>query len=63
LSPPFQADVPLQMYVYPVRDGTKLPPVFAKFAAVPPSTLSLPADQIGRNRDQWIQQWRETVLG
>jgi thiamine transport system substrate-binding protein len=51
------------MYVYPVRDGTKLPPVFAKFAAVPPSTLSLPADQIGRNRDQWIQQWRETVLG
>jgi thiamine transport system substrate-binding protein len=63
LSPSFQADVPTEMYVYPVRDNTKLPSAFAKFAAVPTTTLSLPADEIGRNRDEWINQWRATVLG
>jgi thiamine transport system substrate-binding protein len=63
LSSAFQADVPLEMYVYPVRDNTKLPSAFTKFAAVPTTTLSLPADEIGRNRDQWINQWRSTVLG
>ena len=33
----FQADMPLQMFVYPVRDGTPLPAVFAKFAECPTS--------------------------
>jgi thiamine transport system substrate-binding protein len=63
LSPAFQADIPLQMFVFPVRDGVKLPEVFQKFAEVSPNPLSLPAAEISSNRDQWIQQWRSTVLG
>jgi len=63
LSPTFQADVPLQMFVFPARDGVALPSVFEKFAQVDTKPLTLPADQISRNRDQWIQQWRATVLG
>jgi thiamine transport system substrate-binding protein len=63
LSPPFQADVPLQMFVFPVREGTPLPPVFEKFAETPAAPLSLPSDQISRHRDEWIQQWRASVLG
>lgn len=62
LSEPFQADIPLQMFVFPVRDGTPLPPVFAKFAEVPASPLSLPASDIGRHRDEWIEQWTNVVL-
>ena len=62
LSQRFQADVPLQMFVFPVRDGTPLPPVFTKFAEVAKDPLSLPAPEIGRNRDQWIEQWTTTVL-
>jgi thiamine transport system substrate-binding protein len=62
LSERFQADVPLQMYVFPVRDGVALPPVFAKFAEVPPHPLSLPATRIGRDRDRWIDEWTDTVL-
>jgi len=62
LSERFQADMPLQMFVFPVRDGTPLPAVFTKFAAVPPSSLSLPANQIGANRERWIEQWDATVL-
>jgi thiamine transport system substrate-binding protein len=63
LSPTFQADVPLQMFVFPAREGVALPSVFEKFAQVAANPLTLPADQISRNRDQWIQQWRTTVLG
>ena len=62
LSKRFQEDIPLQMFVFPVRDGTALPPVFEKFAEVAPDPLSLPPDEIGANRDQWIEQWTETVL-
>jgi thiamine transport system substrate-binding protein len=62
LSSRFQADVPLQMFVFPVREGTPLPTVFTKFADVAPKPLSLPASEIARNRDQWIEQWTSTVL-
>jgi thiamine transport system substrate-binding protein len=63
LSPKFQADVPLQMFVFPVRSGVPLPKVFEQFADVSPNPLTLAPDQIGRHRDEWIQQWRATVLG
>jgi thiamine transport system substrate-binding protein len=62
VSEPFQADVPLQMYVWPTRTGTPLPPVFTRYADVPATSLTLPPEEIGANRDQWIQDWTDTVL-
>ena len=62
LSERFQADMPLQMFVFPVRDGTPLPAVFAKFAEVAEQPLSLPAADISAHRDAWIEQWTDTVL-
>jgi thiamine transport system substrate-binding protein len=62
LSKRFQEDIPLQMFVFPVRDDAALPPVFQKFAEVPPSPLSLPPAEIGANREQWIDAWTDTVL-
>jgi thiamine transport system substrate-binding protein len=62
LSTRFQEDIPLQMFVFPVRDGTKLPVLFTKFADVAPSPLTLPAAEIGTHRDAWIEQWTNTVL-
>jgi thiamine transport system substrate-binding protein len=62
LSQQFQADVPLQMFVFPVRDGTPLPPVFTKFAEVAQRPLTLPAADISAHRDVWIEQWTDTVL-
>jgi thiamine transport system substrate-binding protein len=58
----FQADVPLQMYVFPARSGTPLPTVFTKYAAMPEKPLTLSAATIGAHRDAWIQQWTDTVL-
>ena len=62
LSERFQRDMPLQMYVFPARDGTKLPPAFVKYAKVAPRPFTLPPEEIARNRDQWIDQWTNTVL-
>jgi thiamine transport system substrate-binding protein len=62
LSPRFQADVPLTMFVFPVRKGVPLPAVFRKFAPTVPHPLELPPKTIGANRDRWIRAWTETVL-
>jgi thiamine transport system substrate-binding protein len=62
LAERFQADIPLQMFVFPVRDGTPLPTVFTKFAEVSATPLSLPPGQISEHRDAWIEQWTDTVL-
>jgi thiamine transport system substrate-binding protein len=62
LSKRFQEDMPLQMYVFPVREGAKLPAEFAKFAEVPSKPLVLPTRDIARNRDTWISEWTDTVL-
>ena len=62
LSPTFQRDVPTSMFVFPVREGVALPPVFAKYAVVPQSPLELPPSVIGANRDAWIREWTGIVL-
>jgi thiamine transport system substrate-binding protein len=62
LSKEFQADVPLQMFVFPVRNSTPLPAVFSKFAEVAKTPLVLPAADVNAHRDTWIEQWTDTVL-
>lgn len=53
----FQADMPLQMYVYPVVSDTPLPETFAKYTAVIDEPLSLPYAQVAANRERWVGQW------
>ncbi|HEX4492711.1 MAG TPA: thiamine ABC transporter substrate-binding protein [Acidimicrobiia bacterium] len=62
LSEKFQADMPLQMYVYPTRRGTPLPKVFTDFAVIPSHPLTLAPATISAHRDAWIEQWNRIVL-
>ena len=62
LSPRFQRDVPGSMFVFPVREGTPLPPEFERFAVVPERPLELPPAEIGANRDRWVREWTDVVL-
>jgi thiamine transport system substrate-binding protein len=62
LSRRFQEDVPLQMFVFPIRDDARLPPIFTKFAEVATDPASLPPRTIGDHREQWIDEWTDTVL-
>lgn len=62
LSKPFQEDMPLQMFVYPVVPNMALPDVFTKFSVVPEQPVSVPPDQIDQNREQWLDAWTKAVL-
>ena len=62
LSEPFQADVPLSMFVFPVRSGVPLPEVFEQHAARPSQPLELDPAEIDANRDAWIDEWTDLVL-
>jgi thiamine transport system substrate-binding protein len=62
LSKEFQADIPLQMFVYPVRSDVALPRVFDRFADVPQHPASMDPTTIGRSRERWINEWNDTVL-
>ncbi len=63
LSERFQAAVPESMFVLPVREGTPLPDAFRRYAVSPRYPHALPAAEIGRNRDRWIDEWTRVVLG
>ena len=62
LGEQFQEDVPLEMFVYPARTGTPVPPEFTQYGGHPSSPFSVPPVDIAAHRDQWLEQWNTTVL-
>lgn len=62
LSVPFQEDIPLQMFVFPVNQNAELPEVFIENVQIPEQPASLSSERIDENREQWINAWTETVL-
>ncbi|MCB2210302.1 thiamine ABC transporter substrate-binding protein [bacterium] len=62
LSSPFQEDIPLQMFVFPVNTEAQLPQVFIDNVSVPEQPATLSPDLIEENREAWINAWTETVL-
>jgi thiamine transport system substrate-binding protein len=58
----FQEDIPLQMFMFPVRTDAGLPDVFLKYAQVPDQPASLAAEVIAAHREEWIQAWTTAVL-
>jgi thiamine transport system substrate-binding protein len=61
LTERFQRDVPLQMYVYPVRTGTPLPKVFVDFGPLAPDPYEVAPNKIGEHRDEWVKQWADVM--
>lgn len=62
LSPAFQEDMPLQMFVFPVNPNAELDEEFVRYMAVPDAPVYLDPERIAANREQWIREWTETVL-
>ncbi len=63
LSKAFQEDMPLNMFVYPVRKDAALPAEFTTYSTKPAHTVDVPQDQIRQNREQWVKDWTSAVLG
>jgi thiamine transport system substrate-binding protein len=62
LSRPFQEDMPLQMFVFPVDPQAVLPEPFIQYAQIPDEPVILPPDEISSHREEWIDGWKQTVL-
>ncbi|MEU1013148.1 thiamine ABC transporter substrate-binding protein [Streptomyces sp. NPDC005890] len=62
VSKEFQEDMPLNMFVYPVLQGAKVPAEFTEYgpAAKDPETMA--PGTIAANRDQWVKSWTSLVL-
>jgi thiamine transport system substrate-binding protein len=58
----FQADLPLQMFVYPVVPGVPLPEVFTRYAIRPTHVAALPPAEVDAHRDEWVSEWRDLVV-
>lgn len=61
LSVPFQEDMPLKMFVYPVNSNATLPEAFVQYADVAQSPAGVPTN-LESMRDTWINDWTEAVL-
>ncbi len=62
LGKQFQEDLPLQMFVFPVSREAVLPPAFAEHVVVPADPLDLPPEEIEASREQWLDEWTQTVI-
>jgi thiamine transport system substrate-binding protein len=61
LSKPFQEDMPLQMFVYPVLPEAGLPEVFKSAIAVPQQPVQMAPQDIADHRDAWIKGWNSVM--
>lgn len=62
ISPEFQAELPLTMFVFPANTTVALPEVFVEHAVIPADPLGVDADVIRRGRADWIEAWTTVVL-
>jgi thiamine transport system substrate-binding protein len=62
LSPEFQKDIPLNMWVFPADPGTPLPEVFRKYTRKADAPVLLTPEAIENSREEWIDSWTDVVL-
>jgi thiamine transport system substrate-binding protein len=62
LSVPYQEDLPLNQFVYPVIPQATLPDAFVKWSKVAEQPANLAPVVIAKNRDKWIEAWTNEVL-
>ena len=62
LTPTFQDDVPLNMFVFPVIESATLPEAFVDHAQIAEDPFILEPSEIEAQRDAWTDRWVEIVL-
>ena len=63
LSDEVQDDIPLSMYMYPVSSTATLPEDWAQWAPLATEPFTVAPDEITQNREAWLADWSETVVG
>ena len=62
LSPTFQDDVPLNMFVFPVSSDATLPEAFVEHAEIAEDPFILDPAEVEAQRNAWTDRWVEIVL-
>ena len=62
ISEEFQAQVALNLFVYPAHDSVELPAEFTDFSVVAEDPYSLDPATIDEHREDWIDTWTDVVL-
>jgi thiamine transport system substrate-binding protein len=62
LSVPYQEDLPLNQFMYPLNPQAKLPEAFVKWSSTAQEPANLSPDAIAKNRERWIEEWTNEVL-
>ncbi len=63
LSRKVQAQIPEQMYMYPVDTQVELPSDWRAHAAQVDAPIQVPIAQLAAGRDGWIKAWTAAVIG
>ncbi|MFC7403517.1 thiamine ABC transporter substrate-binding protein [Georgenia alba] len=63
LSPEVQADIPGQMYMYPVDDSVDLPEAWERHAPPAEEPFAVDPETVDAHRQDWLAAWREIVVG
>ncbi|MDR1833363.1 MAG: thiamine ABC transporter substrate-binding protein [Propionibacteriaceae bacterium] len=63
LSPEVQAEIPAQMWTYPVLPDVAVPEDWAQYAPVIASPAAVDAVALAQNREIWIKEWTDNVVG
>ena len=61
VSPEFQTLLPESIFVYPSNTDVELPDSFVRYAVVVDDPLTMDADTIESNRQQWVEKWTQIV--
>ncbi|MVO89908.1 thiamine ABC transporter substrate-binding protein [Streptomyces sp. p1417] len=62
ISKKFQDDMPLQMFVNPVREAARTPDLFRKFGVRVDKPETMAPKKIADKREQWVKAWTSLVL-
>ncbi len=62
LSPAFQEDIPLHMWVYPANSQAQVGDLFEKWAEIPAEPVQLSPAEIAAGREGWIEGWTDVML-
>ncbi|MFB8756096.1 thiamine ABC transporter substrate-binding protein [Streptomyces nigra] len=62
LSDTFQKDMPLNMFVYPVREGAQVPKEFTAYGPAAKNPETMEPAKIAAHRDDWVKSWTSLVL-
>jgi thiamine transport system substrate-binding protein len=62
ISEPFQAEIALNLFVYPANSDVALPPEFTEYSTAPADPYTLDPATISADRESWIDQWTDLVL-